>query len=227
MQISENWGKLQEAEKKALLLFHEIEQNKLICAGKSETQISEEILKLAKSKLGVDVFWHKRIVRAGKNTLCPYKEDPPDLILKDDDILFLDLGPVFEEWEADFGKTYVIGNDPIKLKLKNDIETSWISLKKQIQDLPNMSASEVFHLANKEATKNGWEFGGEIAGHLIGKYPHEKLEKGNFKYYIHPDNHTKLKENSLNGKINNHWILELHFVHAEKQIGAFVEGLLF
>ena len=225
MQQNEKWNNLQVAEEKALLLFHEIEQNQLICAGKSESQISEEILKLAKSKLGVDVFWHKRIVRAGKNTLCPYKEDSPDLILKDDDILFLDLGPVFEEWEADFGKTYVIGNDPIKLKLKNDIENSWVLLKNQIQDLPSITASEVYHLAEQEATKNGWEFGGEIAGHIIGKYPHEKLEKGNFKYYIHPENQTVLKEILPGGK-TNHWILELHFVNKEKQIGAFVEGLL-
>ena len=225
MQLNEKWNNLQVAEEKALLLFHEIEQNQLICAGKSESQISEEILNLAKVKLGVEIFWHKRIVRAGKNTLHPYKEDPTDLILKDDDILFLDLGPVFEEWEADFGKTYVIGNDPIKLKLKNDIENSWVLLKNQIQDLPSITASEVYHLANKEATKNGWEFGGEIAGHIIGKYPHEKLEKGNFKYYIHPENQTVLKEILPGGK-TNHWILELHFVNKEKQIGAFVEGLL-
>jgi Xaa-Pro aminopeptidase len=226
MQESTSWEKLQEAEEKALVLFHEIEQQQIICAGKSESQVSEEILKLAKLKLDVEIFWHKRIVRAGKNTMFPYKEDPPDLIIQTDDILFLDLGPVFEEWEADFGKTYVIGDDPIKLKLKNDIETSFISLKNQIQDLPDVNAREVFYLASEEATKKGWEFGGEIAGHLIGKYPHEKLEKGNFKYYIHPDNQTVLKEISPKGK-TKHWILELHFVDAEKQIGAFVEGLLF
>ena len=225
MQLNEKWNKLQEAEKKAILLFQEIEQNQLICAGKSESQISEEILNLAKVKLGVDIFWHKRIVRAGKNTLHPYKEDPSDLILQHDDILFLDLGPVFEEWEADFGKTYVIGNDPLKLKLKNDIETSWVLLKKQIQDSPSITARDVYHLAEQEAIKNGWEFGGEIAGHIIGKYPHEKLEKGNFKYYIHPENRMMIKEISQNGPIN-HWILELHFVNKEKQIGAFVEGLL-
>ena len=34
--------------------------------------------------------------------------------LTDDDILFLDLGPIFAEWEADFGRTYVLGDDPVK-----------------------------------------------------------------------------------------------------------------
>jgi hypothetical protein len=33
-----------------------------------------------------------RIVRAGRNTLAPYDENPPDLTVGEDDILFLDLG---------------------------------------------------------------------------------------------------------------------------------------
>ena len=58
---------------------------------------------------GISRYWHKRIVRAGRNTLAPYDENPPDLTVGEDDIVFLDLGPVFEEWEADFGRTFVVG----------------------------------------------------------------------------------------------------------------------
>jgi Xaa-Pro dipeptidase len=43
----------------------------------------------------------------------------------EDDIVFLDFGPVFEEWEADFGWTYVVGNDPLKHKLRRDIEEAF------------------------------------------------------------------------------------------------------
>jgi hypothetical protein len=28
----------------------------------------------------------------------------------------------------------------------------------------------------KKQKKYGWEFGGEIAGHIVGKYPHEQPE---------------------------------------------------
>ncbi len=70
-------------------------------------------------------YWHKRIVRAGHNTLAPYNENPPDLTVAEDDIVFLDLGPVFEEWEADFGRTYVVGDDPVKQKLCRDIEEAF------------------------------------------------------------------------------------------------------
>jgi len=51
-------------------------------------------------------------VRAGENTLQPFKERPPDRVIVADDIVFLDLGPIFEEWEADFGRTFVLGPDP-------------------------------------------------------------------------------------------------------------------
>lgn len=48
-------------------------------------------------------------------------------------MLFLDLGPVFEEWDADFGRTYVVGNDPLKLKLCRDIEDGFAKGKQYFQ----------------------------------------------------------------------------------------------
>lgn len=58
-----------------------------------------------------------RTVRAGRNTLAPYDENPPGLTVGEDDILFLDLRAAFEKWEADFGGTFALGSDPVKLKL--------------------------------------------------------------------------------------------------------------
>jgi Xaa-Pro aminopeptidase len=92
--------KLLEAEAKALELFDAIEERNLIVAGKSEEQINAAIYDLAHALFGVEKYWHKRIVRAGINTLQPYDGNPPNLILQEDDILFLDFGPIFEEWEA-------------------------------------------------------------------------------------------------------------------------------
>ena len=40
------------------------------------------------------------------------------LVIQEGDILFFDFHPVFEGWEADLGRTYVLGNDPLKLKDK-------------------------------------------------------------------------------------------------------------
>ena len=114
-----------EAEKKAEILFQEIENRNLVIAGKTESQLNKEVFNLAFELFGIRKFWHKRIVRSGKNTLLPYKENPPNLTIQEDDIMFFDFGPVFEDWEADVGKTYVLGNNAQKLKLKQDVELAW------------------------------------------------------------------------------------------------------
>ena len=70
-----------------------------------------------------------------------------------------------------------------------------------------------------------WEFGGEIAGHIIGNYPHERLEKEDKTNYIHPKNNKDMFKGDTKGKVRN-WILEIHFVNRKKQIGGFFEQLL-
>jgi Metallopeptidase family M24 len=103
-------SELLEAQAKAEALFHAVEARGLIRAGISENNLNAEIYALAQEMYGIRTYWHKRIVRAGKNTLLPYDENPPDLTIGEDDILFLDLGPVFEQWEADFGRTVSLSN---------------------------------------------------------------------------------------------------------------------
>jgi Xaa-Pro dipeptidase len=105
---------LRNAQTKAERLFREIEARCLIRSGISESRLNSDIYELAKEMYGITTYWHKRIIRAGRNTLAPYAENPPDLMIGQDDILFLDLGPVFEDWEADFGRTFVVGSDPQK-----------------------------------------------------------------------------------------------------------------
>jgi hypothetical protein len=74
------------------------------------------------------------------------------------------------------------------------------------------------------AADAGWEFGGPIAGHLIGHFPHEKLEEEVKTNYIHPDNNIPM--NALDSSGNKrHWIIEIHLVDREKKIGSFFEQL--
>jgi hypothetical protein len=44
--------------------------------GRGERAVSDSIRDLAGKMFGVKRFWHKRIVRAGPNTLHPYRENP-------------------------------------------------------------------------------------------------------------------------------------------------------
>jgi Xaa-Pro aminopeptidase len=218
-------SKLIEAEAMAIQLFQAIETRKIIEAGKSEKQLSQEVFALAFELFGIEKYWHKRIVRAGANTLRPYDDNPPDLIVQEDDILFFDFGPVFEDWEADIGRTYVIGNDPYKHKLKNDVENAWYETKEWFSKQTKLTGAECYQYIMEITKKYGWVYGGQLAGHLIGNFPHEKLEPGNHSLYILPDNHNDMFLPDASGN-QRHWILEIHFVDKGKQIGGFFEQLL-
>ena len=135
---------LRTAQSNAERLFKEIEKRGLIRPGISETRLNADIYELAKEMYGITTYWHKRIVRAGRNTLAPYDENPPDLTIGEDDILFLDLGPVFEDCEADFGRTFVLGSDPLKLKLRDDVGTAFAEGKRYFHQTPDITANQFF-----------------------------------------------------------------------------------
>jgi Xaa-Pro dipeptidase len=216
---------LRAAQNRADDLFHRVDTKGLIRAGITESQLNEAVYQLAESEFGVTKHWHKRIVRAGANTLAPYDENPPDLTIQTDDIIFLDLGPVFEEWEADFGRTFVIGSDPVKRKLAADIATAFVEGKQFFKDHPDITAAELYRHAQHLAVKHGWEFGGPIAGHLLGQFPHERIPNDKITLYVHPENPNRMRSLGPDGR-PRHWILEIHFVDRARQIGGFYEQLL-
>jgi hypothetical protein len=94
-------AKLLDAQVKAVQLFDAIVERGLITPGVREVAASDAIRDLANDMFGTTKYWHKRIIRAGVNTLLPYRENPPDRVIEDDDIAFADFGPIFEDFEAD------------------------------------------------------------------------------------------------------------------------------
>jgi len=216
---------LRDAETKALQLFAEVESRELIKAGVSEKELNTKIYNLALEMYGIKKYWHKRIVRSGPNTLHPYKENPPDLIIQEDDIVFFDFGPVFEEWEADFGRTYVLGNDPTKIRIQKDIELEWYIAKRYFDEHPEVTGSELFNFVLGQTKARGWDFPQAHCGHLIGNFPHEKLHGDELENYIHAENHLRMRDPDKNGNPRD-WILEIHFIDNKKQIGGFFEQLL-
>jgi Xaa-Pro dipeptidase len=218
-------AELLSAQSKAEGLFDEIVSRGLIRPGAWESPISNEVFELARQMYGVEKYWHKRIVRSGPNTLLPYAENQPDRALTDDDIAFLDFGPIFEQWEADFGRTFVLGQDVSKQKLRQDVGKAFAQGKEFFRVTPDITASQLFHYVVQIGEESGWEFGGPMAGHLIGQFPHERIPEDKVSLYIHPDNHTPIRQTGNDGLIR-HWILEIHFVNRAKQIGGFFEELL-
>src|SRR5258705_5874161 len=215
--------KLLDAQYISVQFFKAIEENNLIIAGKSEEQLNSEVSDLALNRFGIEKHWHKKIVRTGKNTLAIYPDNPQNRAIEKDDILFIDLGPIVDGYEADIGRTYVLGNNPRKLKLKNDVEAAWYDIQEWYQQQTALKASELFQYAVGKAGEFGWEFGGEIAGHIVGKYPHEQpADPKSLELDIHPENHNDIFLPDANGN-KRHWILELQFIDRENEIGAYFE----
>jgi Xaa-Pro aminopeptidase len=224
--MTEITQKMIQAQQKAEEVFHIVEQRGLIVAGKTEKQLCDEIVQIAKDDFGVVNHWGKKIVRAGINTLQPYVADAPNLVIQEDDILFFDFHLVFEGLETDLGRTYVLGSNPLKQKIKKDVELAWFEGNAWYSNQTNLTGAAFFNYATDLAKQYGYEFGNAIAGHIIGKYPHEQPDDPNdLCLDVHPDNHTDILQADRNGN-KRHWILELHFVDRKNHIGAFFEQLL-
>jgi Xaa-Pro aminopeptidase len=218
-------ARLLDAQAKAAELFAAIEPRGIIAPGVREVEASDAIRDLAAEMFGVDRHWHKRIVRAGPNTLQPYRKNPPDRVLGADDIAFCDFGPVFEHWEADFGRTYVLGQDPVKLRLRDALPVVFDTGRRFFEAHEDISGEQLYAHMVRLAADAGWTFGGSIAGHLVGQFPHEKIPGDKIESYIAPGSDQPMRRRDANGQIC-HWILEVHLVDTARQIGGFYEELL-
>jgi Xaa-Pro aminopeptidase len=216
---------LLDAQAKASALFQEIETLGLIRPGVTESQLNKEIYRLSRDKYHAGRHWHKRIVRAGANTVHPYQVDPEDLTVAEDDLVFIDLGPVFADWEADFGRTYVLGTYLDKQRICRDLETVFIAGKRHFQANPEITGSDLYQYVCDLAAQYGWDYGNGHAGHIIGEFPREKIHGDKVALYIHPENHQPLHRPDRAGH-NLHGILEVHLVDKAKHYGAFFEELL-
>ena len=216
---------LRAAQAKAAELFDAVGRRGLIVPGVTERQASDAVRDLAAEMFGIRRYWHKRVVRAGPNTLQPYRQNPPDRAIEADDIVFADFGPIFEEWEADFGRTFVLGDDPVKHRLAADLPVAFAAGRAYFESRPGISGEELFGYVRGLAAGAGWEYGGPHAGHLVGEFPHEKINGDEIESYIAPGSTEPMRRTDRMGRAC-HWILEIHFVDRDRQIGGFHEELL-
>lgn len=228
--VADRRAALLAAEARGFALFDAIERAGLIAPGKTEKELDDAIYILAKRDFGVDTHWHKRVVRAGPNTVCIFAEMPPLHTIQPDDIVYLDLGPVFasgnEQWEADIGRSYALGTDPDKRRLVADLPRLFEEVKAHYEASPDITGAELYAVAQGAARDAGWEFGGKIAGHILGEFPHVQRVRGDRQLHrVSPANTTRMRDPDSDGN-ERHWILEIHLVDRARQFGGFYERLM-
>ena len=213
------------AEAKALALFAAIEAERLVVPGRTEREVAQDIYTLAEERFGVEKHWHKRIVRSGPNTLTTAGDNPAVRTIEPDDIVYVDLGPVFEEWEADIGRTYLMGDDPDKARLIADLERVFERGQAHFHASPDMTGAALYTFVQGLAEDIGWRFGGVIAGHVVGEFPHARLPGDKELNRISPNNPMPMSDPDGLGQ-PRHWILEIHLVDRAGTFGGFYEQLL-
>lgn len=184
---------------------------KKIELGMTEREI-KNLVEVEFKKINVTKFWHPTKIRIGADTVKSFRElSLPELKIEDGELIFLDLGPVFGDHEADYGRTITFGaheTHPLTAaSQKVFVETSnaWKTQK--------LSGVELFEFATREAKKMGYELNPKMAGHRLGDFPHQVFSQQKlFEYDEQP--------------LPNLWVLEIHLVDPKLHRGAFFEDIM-
>jgi Xaa-Pro aminopeptidase len=157
--------------------------------------------------------WHDVYVRFGSNTLKTFgAESDPGIVLKENDIFFIDIGPVWGEIEGDGGDTFVVGADAGMEQCAADAKKLFHIVRKKWEST-GLSGKALYDFAIEEAKSLGWELNMDLSGHRISDFPHEAV-------YAGPMAEVDFKPSPLI------WVLEIHIRHPEGLYGAFFEDML-
>lgn len=163
-------------------------------------------------KFGVEKQWHPPKLRFGKNTLKNFREPSAPHVLQEEDIFFIDIGPVFENHEADYGETFTLGNE-FEHKLIANASRKLFDLVSAFWKTERPSGQRLYGFAEAEARRLGYHLNLGSDGHRIGDFPHQIHFKGSL-------------EECQDSVVPNAWILEIHLWNPQRTFGAFFEDLL-
>lgn len=207
-----SWDMILTAREKTWQAVYDIA--KLIKPGMTE----REAIRLANrhfAEAGVKKFWHKTHIRFGKDTIFSFNDpyDQLDIQLQENDIFYLDVGPVWDGIEGDAGATFVVGQDLIMHDCARDAKLVFDKVREQWMQT-KMSGADLCKYAETCAQELGWLFSPEyVKGHRLSEFPHQL--------------YSKLRLSDLDfHPAATCWVLEVQIRHPQLEIGAFYEDLL-
>lgn len=168
----------------------------------------QQIITSVLENYGVERLWHPSKFRIGSDTVKVFRERPDQSIkLSSNDLFFVDIGPVFEGHEADYGETFALGTSYQLMaedckKVFGEVASLWKTQK--------FTGTKLYQRAYKIAETYGYTMADQT-GHRLGDYPHALYFKGHLADIdIAPAPHL--------------WILEIHLLKDGR--GAFFEDIL-
>ena len=104
---------------------------------------------------------------------------PSDRKIKDGDIIRIDCGVIYEDFNTDSAFTLGIGNLPVKTSklIKTTLNSLHLGIK---EATPNNHIGDIGHAVESYSTNNGFSVVKEYVGHGIGKNLHEDPQIPNY-----------------------------------------------
>ncbi|WP_242193661.1 MULTISPECIES: NAD(P)H dependent flavin oxidoreductase family protein [unclassified Pseudomonas] len=162
--------------------------------------------------MGASHTWHPTYIRFGDDTVRPPREGiDPLRTLRATDIVVVDLGPVWDGYEGDYGDTFVFGESALHrdcFKVLHEVfdETreAWIR---------GLTGCELYDFAEERAVFKGWRLSRNLAGHRIADFPHALF--GNQELAALEITPSEMV-----------WVLEIQLCHPTEPVGGFFEDIL-
>jgi methionine aminopeptidase len=187
------------------------ELSSFIRPGMTEADAHKIFKELCK-KHPVQKQWHPPKLRFGPNTIKNFRDESAPYEIKDEDIFFIDIGPVIEGHEADYGETFTLGNIFEQKRIMECSRKIFYEVQEQWKKKPT-EGEILYEFAKKRAEHYGFILNMGSDGHRIGDFPHHVFFKGGLnecQEIVVPDA----------------WILEIHLFNQERTFGAFFEDIL-
>jgi Xaa-Pro aminopeptidase len=204
-----NYEKFHLARATAVELTYELAT--LIRPGMQEADAHQIFQKLLAPR-DISKQWHPPKIRFGPNTVKAFREPSDHYILQDEDIYFIDIGPVIDGHEADYGETFVLG-DIYQHKLISEASRTIFTEVAARWRAQGANGPELYRFAQERARARSLSLNFSNSGHRIGDFPHLVHFKG------------KLPE-CTDQLVADAWILEIHLINGDGKFGAFFEDVL-
>lgn len=181
-------------------------------AGMLEEEANKLVVDTLK-EMGATKAFHKPYIRFGSNTIITFGADSvPGIRLGEDDIFFIDIAPVWDEYEGDAGDTFVTGSNPDLKRCALDAKRIFEAVEEKWKT-EKATGVQLYEFAQQMAKDLGWELNMDLGGHRLGDYSSAEHYEGPLhEIAFHPKAHV--------------WMVEIHIRHPEKTFGAFYEDLL-
>ncbi|QQD55446.1 M24 family metallopeptidase [Pseudomonas fluorescens BBc6R8] len=162
--------------------------------------------------MGASHTWHPTYIRFGEDTVRTPRQGI-DLLrkLRATDIAVVDLGPVWDGYEGDYGDTFVFGEHPLHDACTKALHEVFDETRDAWHR--GLTGRELYDFAEGSALSKGWRLERNLAGHRIADFPHALFGQ------------DKLAEVEIVPS-EMVWVLEIQICHPTQPVGAFFEDIL-